>query len=82
MRKIGIELIFLDCSKDWIDPVDEDEFDSMITNSASDIVIKNGIGEYRYNKSDIADIIKYPLFECCGHDGRGWHGSRCEKNGD
>lgn len=76
--KVGVEVIFNDLTKDHIDPVDFDDFQSMVDDVVDMYVIDNGYHVYTYKVKDVQSINTYPLYECCGYDARDeYHSLRC-----
>ena len=59
----GIEIVFKDGKKDWIDPVSNDpqEKDGVLT-------VENSAHSYQYPMSDVARYFKYELCNKCGND--------------
>ncbi len=77
--KVGIEIIYKDGEKDWVDPVDEDLFEEITTPIDGYYSIYNGHGIYKYKANEVKEISIYQLYECCGFDARyEHHSSKCE----
>jgi len=74
---IGIEILLKDGSTEWLDPVDEAEFDSMLEEALDKYVVSVISNDYTYAVEDIVSIEKYLLHECCGSDARGRHAYHC-----
>jgi hypothetical protein len=76
---IGIEITLKDGSKEWLDPVDEAEFDSMFEEAVDKYVVSVISYDHSYKVEDVVNIEKYLLHECCGIDARGRHSYWCVK---
>lgn len=63
----GVEITFLDGSKDWIDPVtlEPQEIDGVLW-------VHNSSNAYDYNIADIKKWAKYSLCKICEHDMRSY----------
>lgn len=76
--KIGIAFEYKDGTKDWFDPVDEDEFDKNQTET--EYTIHNGIYEYKVCKPNVLSVRKYKLCAGCGYEIGTRHSKDCEFN--
>ncbi|RTL03651.1 hypothetical protein EKK58_12450 [Candidatus Dependentiae bacterium] len=75
--QVGIELTFKDGSKNWIDPVDVDEFNQMLQAATDKYIINNGAHSYEFLIGDVAEYFIYNIHECCGYDTRSGHSRYC-----
>jgi len=78
---IGIEIRLEDGSTEWLDPVDEAEFDKMLLEATDEYVVSVVAHDYTYAVKDVVNIEKYALHHCCGFDDRGGHSRHCVNNG-
>jgi hypothetical protein len=76
MMDIGVEIIFRDETKEWIDPVDQYDFEVMEATATDVYKIVSGHNIYEYNVSEVKELRQYPLFQCCGFDSRSERHSR------
>ena len=74
---IGIEIVWSDGRKEWIDPVEKYD----IKSNEIEWVISNGLYYYTYPKDSVT-LMEYGLHPCCGSDVRGWHTYKCERSGE
>lgn len=79
---VGVEILFINGHKTWIDPVNSDEFDDMASKADKSYSINNFYHSYEYKVSDVKSIVKYNLYECCGFDSRYDRHSLYCKNGE
>jgi hypothetical protein len=63
---IGIEFTLKDGTKDWYDPVNEDEFDTDQTET--EYIIWNGCYTYNIPKIDVVSVKKYQLCAICQYE--------------
>lgn len=78
--KIGIAFEYKDGTKDWYDPVDENEFDNNQTET--EYHIDNGCYKYVVSKSNVVSMRKYKLCAGCGYEIDTRHSKDCEFNDD
>ena len=81
MEKVGVEIVFNDGRRDWIDQIDRDEAESAINAENSQVVFNNGHYNYEYERSEVKEFTIYELCLDCGWDSRdGNHGRDCSYN--
>jgi len=77
----GIEIIFKDGEKDWVDPVNDDLADTIEPNQDGNYVINNGHADYIYIAKDIHSFAMYTVpvtCEVCNGSGEGhYERSQC-----
>lgn len=78
MADVGIEVKLKNGKTECFDPVDENEFNSMINQATEKYYINNGIYDYEFNICDVEEIFTYEIHSCCGFDKRTGHWSKCE----
>ena len=76
---IGVEIHLKKGKKEWIDPIDNSELESVLSSENDMYVFNNGHADYEYKKDNVLKIVTYQLCVSCGNDIRDEKNFCCKK---